>query len=103
MNVIMGILSTGEKQTNPEWAAKKLEGMKLEQMQLQEEIATLKDRYPEMAAHVARIGAIIRSVPVALQPDTKADEPDAAADAKAVWLVIESGIGLAANNRHDSL
>ena len=83
MNVIMGILSTGEKQTNPEWAAKKLEGMKLEQKQLQAEIATLKDRYPEMVAHVARIGTIIRSLPVALQPDTKADEPDAAADAKA--------------------
>ena len=65
MNVIMGILSTGEKQTNPEWAAKKLEGMKLEQKQLQAEIATLKDRYPEMVAHVARIGAIIRSAAVA--------------------------------------
>ena len=42
MNVIMGILSGGEKQTNPEWAAKKLEGMKLERRQLQAEIATLK-------------------------------------------------------------
>jgi hypothetical protein len=93
MNVIMGILSTGEKQTNPEWAAKKLEGMKLEQKQLQDEIATLKDRYPEMAAHVSRIGAIIRSAAAAPKPDAKApdaktddakaDDPDAAADAKA--------------------
>ena len=83
MNVIMGILSNGEKETNPEWAAKKLEGMKLEQKQLQAEIATLKDRYPEMVAHVARIGAIIRSVPAAAKPDAKANDPDAAADAKA--------------------
>jgi cytochrome c553 len=82
MNVMMGILSN-EKQTNLEWAAKKLAGMKLEQQQLQAEIATLKDRYPEMAAHVARIGTIIRSLPVALQPDTKADEPDAAVPATA--------------------
>ena len=63
MNVIMGILSTGEKQTNPEWAAKKLEGMKLEQKQLQAEIATLKDRYPEMVAHVARIGTMFDRFP----------------------------------------
>ena len=86
MNVIMGILSGGEKQTNPEWAAQKLAGMKVERQQLQDEIARLKDRYPEMAAHVARIGTIIRSLPVALQPDTKApdakaDEPDTAAAA----------------------
>ena len=66
MNVIMGILSTGEKQTNPEWAAKKLAGMKLEQKQLQAEIATLKDRYPEMVAHIARIATLLRPVAVAL-------------------------------------
>ena len=54
MNVIMGILSTGEKQTNPEWAAKKLEGMKTEQQRLQAEIQTLKDRYPELVAHIAK-------------------------------------------------
>ena len=51
MNVIMRILS-GEKQTSPEWAAKRVEVMQVEVTRLQAEVQSLNDRYPELVAHL---------------------------------------------------
>ena len=53
MNVIMRILS-GEKQTNPEWAAKRVAGMQVEVAQLQAEVQSLNDRYPELVTHLTQ-------------------------------------------------
>ncbi len=55
LNVMMGILANEDKQTNPEWAAKKLQSMTLEMQRLQAELQPLKERYPELVAHVAKI------------------------------------------------
>jgi len=77
INVMAGILAN-EKQTNKEWAAKKLEGMKIEQQKLLAEVQTLKDRYPELVAHVAKIGTRSAPLPVALQADTNAATPGTA-------------------------
>ena len=54
LNVIAGILAN-ENQTNPEWAARRLAEIKDEMLRLQAEVQPLKDRYPELVRHVARL------------------------------------------------
>jgi hypothetical protein len=52
--------------------------MKIEQQKLLAEVQTLKDRYPELVAHVAKIGTRSAPLPVALQADTNAATPGTA-------------------------
>jgi hypothetical protein len=54
LNVITGILVNADKETNPEWAARKLAEMNAEMKQLQAEIQPLKEKYPELVAHVSK-------------------------------------------------
>jgi hypothetical protein len=54
LDVMTGILTNEDKETNPEWAARKLAQMNSEMKQLQAEIQPLKGRYAELVAHLAR-------------------------------------------------
>jgi mono/diheme cytochrome c family protein len=85
LNVITGILANEDKETNPEWAARKLAEMNLEMKALQAEIQPLREKYPELVAHVASYTGERKATPAApdapVNAGVKADKgrPSAAA------------------------
>jgi Protein of unknown function (DUF1553)/Protein of unknown function (DUF1549)/Planctomycete cytochrome C len=88
LNVITGILANEDKETNPQWADRKLAQMNAETKQLQAEIQPLKDKYPELFAHLARFtGEKAPNFPAAANaakaPATVAPKPAANAAAPA--------------------
>jgi len=72
LNVITGILANEDKQTNPEWAAKRLAELKAEMKSLVSEMQPLKEPYPEMFEKIAKYAAEPKEPPAVVAANAQA-------------------------------